>query len=224
MLWVVYWVFKLIRGKEGMGYGDFKLLAALGAWLGWQMLPLIVLLSSVVGCGDRHRARRFQGTRPQHSARIRPLSCDRRGVMAYFSASRSSRSTFRADVVATSSGITGGIGSGKSEVAKAFSSLGSRLLDADAVAHAFEPTQAGHRCHHRCIRFSESSYRRATSTARSCAAAHFPTSRRGARLEALLHPLIRGAHRSAKSAAWRGPYGVARRTAADGAWPGEPSG
>jgi leader peptidase (prepilin peptidase)/N-methyltransferase len=49
VLWTVYWLFKLIRGKEGMGYGDFKLLAAMGAWLGWQMLPLIVLLSSVVG-------------------------------------------------------------------------------------------------------------------------------------------------------------------------------
>ena len=48
-LWIVYWLFRLIRGKEGMGYGDFKLLAALGAWLGWQMLPLIILLSSVVG-------------------------------------------------------------------------------------------------------------------------------------------------------------------------------
>jgi leader peptidase (prepilin peptidase)/N-methyltransferase len=48
-LWIVYWLFKLIRGKEGMGYGDFKLLAALGAWMGWQMLPLIVLLSSLVG-------------------------------------------------------------------------------------------------------------------------------------------------------------------------------
>ena len=48
-LWSVYWIFKLVRGKEGMGYGDFKLLAALGAWLGWQMLPLIVLLSSVIG-------------------------------------------------------------------------------------------------------------------------------------------------------------------------------
>jgi leader peptidase (prepilin peptidase)/N-methyltransferase len=48
-LWTIYWLFKLIRGKEGMGHGDFKLLAALGAWLGWQMLPLIVLLSSVVG-------------------------------------------------------------------------------------------------------------------------------------------------------------------------------
>lgn len=48
-LWIVYWLFRLIRGKEGMGYGDFKLLAALGAWLGWQMLPLIILMSSVVG-------------------------------------------------------------------------------------------------------------------------------------------------------------------------------
>lgn len=48
-LWLVYWGFKLLTGKEGMGYGDFKLLGALGAWLGWQMLPLIILLSSVVG-------------------------------------------------------------------------------------------------------------------------------------------------------------------------------
>ena len=48
-LWTIYWLFKLIRGKEGMGYGDFKLLAGLGAWLGWQVLPVIVLLSSVVG-------------------------------------------------------------------------------------------------------------------------------------------------------------------------------
>ncbi|HYD80838.1 MAG TPA: A24 family peptidase [Paucimonas sp.] len=49
VLWAVYWVFKLTTGKEGMGYGDFKLLAALGAWLGWKMLPVIVLLSSLVG-------------------------------------------------------------------------------------------------------------------------------------------------------------------------------
>lgn len=48
-LWSIYWAFKLATGKEGMGYGDFKLLAALGAWLGWQMLPTIILLSSVVG-------------------------------------------------------------------------------------------------------------------------------------------------------------------------------
>lgn len=48
-LWSVYWGFKLTTGKEGMGFGDFKLLAALGAWLGWQMLPLTILLSSFVG-------------------------------------------------------------------------------------------------------------------------------------------------------------------------------
>ena len=48
-LWSVFWLFKLITGKEGMGHGDFKLLAALGAWLGWQQLPLIILLSSIVG-------------------------------------------------------------------------------------------------------------------------------------------------------------------------------
>ncbi len=48
-LWSVYWLFKLVTGKEGMGYGDFKLLAVFGALLGWQSLPLIILLSSVVG-------------------------------------------------------------------------------------------------------------------------------------------------------------------------------
>lgn len=48
-LWSVYWLFKLATGKEGMGYGDFKLLSAIGAWLGWQQLPLTILLSSVVG-------------------------------------------------------------------------------------------------------------------------------------------------------------------------------
>ncbi len=49
VLWSVYWGFKLATGKDGMGYGDFKLLAAIGAWLGWQMLPLVILLSAVVG-------------------------------------------------------------------------------------------------------------------------------------------------------------------------------
>ena len=48
-LWSVYWVFKLVTGKEGMGYGDFKLLGALGAWFGWQTVPVIILLSSFAG-------------------------------------------------------------------------------------------------------------------------------------------------------------------------------
>ena len=48
-LWSVFWLFKLLTGKEGMGHGDFKLLALFGAWLGWQYLPQIILLSSLVG-------------------------------------------------------------------------------------------------------------------------------------------------------------------------------
>jgi leader peptidase (prepilin peptidase)/N-methyltransferase len=48
-LWSVYWLFKLTTGKEGMGFGDFKLLAALGAWLGWQAILPIVLFASVLG-------------------------------------------------------------------------------------------------------------------------------------------------------------------------------
>ena len=49
ILWSIYWLFKLITGKEGMGYGDFKLLAAIGAWFGWQLLPAVILLSSLAG-------------------------------------------------------------------------------------------------------------------------------------------------------------------------------
>jgi len=49
VLWSIYHLFRLMTGKEGMGYGDFKLLAAMGAWMGWQVLPLVVLMSSVVG-------------------------------------------------------------------------------------------------------------------------------------------------------------------------------
>jgi len=48
-LWSIYWLFKLVTGKDGMGYGDFKLLAALGAWLGWQHLHIVILMSAVVG-------------------------------------------------------------------------------------------------------------------------------------------------------------------------------
>jgi leader peptidase (prepilin peptidase)/N-methyltransferase len=65
-LWSVYWLFKLLTGKEGMGYGDFKLFAALGAWLGWQMLLPIIVFSSavgaVVGIGILIRQRRGKDT------------------------------------------------------------------------------------------------------------------------------------------------------------------
>jgi leader peptidase (prepilin peptidase)/N-methyltransferase len=49
VLWSIFWLFKIIRGKEGMGYGDFKLLAAIGAWFGWKLLPAVILLSSTLG-------------------------------------------------------------------------------------------------------------------------------------------------------------------------------
>src|SRR5690606_19240933 len=49
LLWSVYWLFRLVTGKEGMGFGDFKLLAAIGAWFGWTALPAVILLASVVG-------------------------------------------------------------------------------------------------------------------------------------------------------------------------------
>ncbi|MCI1004596.1 A24 family peptidase [Herbaspirillum sp. C7C8] len=49
LLWLIFWIFKLATGKEGLGYGDFKLMAALGAWLGWQALPLVLLLASALG-------------------------------------------------------------------------------------------------------------------------------------------------------------------------------
>lgn len=48
-LWSIYWLFKLVTGKEGMGYGDFKLLAVIGAWFGWQLLPAVILLNSILG-------------------------------------------------------------------------------------------------------------------------------------------------------------------------------
>ncbi len=73
VLWSIYWLFKLIRGKEGMGYGDFKLLAALGAWLGWKALAAD--RPAVVGGrrGRRHRADPVQGARPSGPARLRAL-------------------------------------------------------------------------------------------------------------------------------------------------------
>jgi leader peptidase (prepilin peptidase)/N-methyltransferase len=48
-LWFIYWLFKFMTGKEGMGYGDFKLLAAIGAWFGWQLLPAVIFLASLLG-------------------------------------------------------------------------------------------------------------------------------------------------------------------------------
>ena len=83
-LWLVYWLFKLIRGKEGMGYGDFKLLAAIGAWLGWQMLPLIVLLSSVVGAAIGISLVVFKGRDHQTPLAFGPYLAIAGGIALFF--------------------------------------------------------------------------------------------------------------------------------------------
>jgi leader peptidase (prepilin peptidase)/N-methyltransferase len=83
-LCLVYLLFKLIRGKEGMGYGDFKLLAALGAWLGWQMLPLIVLLSSVVGAAIGSSLVVFKGRDHQTPLAFGPYLAIAGGIALFF--------------------------------------------------------------------------------------------------------------------------------------------
>jgi len=83
-LWTIYWLFKLIRGKEGMGHGDFKLLGALGAWLGWQVLPVIVLLSSVVGAAIGITLIVFKGRDNQLPLAFGPYLAIAGGVALFF--------------------------------------------------------------------------------------------------------------------------------------------
>jgi leader peptidase (prepilin peptidase)/N-methyltransferase len=74
-LWSVFWLFKLLTGKDGIGHGDFKLLALLGAWGGWQILPLTILLSSLVGrlSGDSAAAAQAKTSTPMPFGPIWPL-------------------------------------------------------------------------------------------------------------------------------------------------------
>ena len=76
-LWSVYKLFKLVTGKEGMGYGDFKLLAAIGAWLGWQLLPVVILLSAVVGSIVGIALIAFGGRSSQTRHSVRAVPCGR---------------------------------------------------------------------------------------------------------------------------------------------------
>ena len=76
-LWSVYKLFKLVTGKEGMGYGDFKLLAAIGAWLGWQLLPVVILLSAVVGSIVGIALIAFGGRSSQTADSVRAVPCGR---------------------------------------------------------------------------------------------------------------------------------------------------
>ena len=138
-LWSVYWLFKLITGKEGMGYGDFKLFAALGAWLGWGMLLPIIVFASGVGAmfGIVVMIRQRKGRDTQlafgpflaiagwlalvagHDIVTRYLS--------FFGPASNDMARFRI-------GLTGGIACGKSTVANLFAALGVTLVDTDLLA------------------------------------------------------------------------------------------
>src|SRR5258708_35634540 len=84
VLWAVHWLFRLVRGVEGMGYGDFKLLAALGAWLGWAALPQIVVIAAVCrAVGGLWAAWRGR-TRLEEPLAVRPFLPARRAVSRFF--------------------------------------------------------------------------------------------------------------------------------------------
>ena len=158
-LWSVYWAFKLLTGKEGMGYGDFKLFGALGAWMGWQMLPLILLLSAftgaVVGIALIVAAR----PRPQHPDPVRPLPrrrrldradvgpADRRRLPRRLPGSvaepaRRPRAMTSPTQRPFRVALTGGIASGKTTVADLFAALGVPVIDTDVIAReVVEPGQ-----------------------------------------------------------------------------------
>ncbi len=137
-LWSINAAFRLIRGMDGMGYGDFKMTAAAGAFVGWKYLFLVILLSSVVGlvvrpaADDRRAARLGRGVQVP----FRPLHRDRGGRRAAVGAGDpGGRSRAAPVLMRLVVGLTGGIGSGKSAAADAFGKLGATVVDTDAIAH-----------------------------------------------------------------------------------------
>ena len=160
-LWSIYWLFKLITGKEGMGYGDFKFLAALGAWMGASALLPIVLLSSLIGAivggaflairgHDRATPIPFGpfiaaagwawfvwGPVPASLSLYQLFAPRARSARCYPSINMSSVPRERS---AFAVALTGGIASGKSAVARHFEQAGVPLFDADRVAHSLVQT------------------------------------------------------------------------------------
>ncbi len=205
-LWTVYWLFKLIRGKEGMGYGDFKLLAALGAWLGWQLLPLIVLMSSIVGAVIGITLVVFKGRDHNIPLAFGPYLAIAGAIALFFgpNADADLLSGMNAPLVI---GLTGGIGSGKSEVTRAFAARGVEFADADLAAHALTargaPGFAGV-----VAEFGPQTVDAAGELDRTWLRRRvFADADARARLEAILHPLIH-AYLERAVAAWTGAYGL----------------
>ena len=143
-LWSVYWLFKLITGKEGMGFGDFKLLATLGAWLGWQMLPVIILLSSVVGAVLGIALLSLQGKGRNTSIPFGPYLAAAGWIAMFWGQDilwrvyglcrpviSKETAVFMSKVII---GLSGGIGSGKTAVSDRFAAKGIDVGDADVIA------------------------------------------------------------------------------------------
>ena len=181
-LWVVYHLFRLLTGKEGMGYGDFKLLAALGAWLGWQMLLLVILLSAFTGAVVGGALILFRGRDHKIPMPYGPYLAD--GGLDRADVGRHNRQLVSApcrriiDAMTDSThapplliALTGGIASGKSAVAEEFAKLGVPVLDTDQIARdvvAPGTPALGQLVASSGRRFST---RTAGSTARTCASA-----------------------------------------------------
>ena len=213
-LWSVYWLFKLTTGKEGMGYGDFKLLAALGAWLGWQMIVPILLLASVIGAvvgiamklGSTLREGRYVPFGPfLAGAGIAVMLVGAPAVLRWLG--------WSCDRVVRI-GLTGGIGSGKSTVAhagRAGRAAGRHRRDRPRPHRARRRRAAGAG---RTSSGRTSSAPTARSTAPACARWCSRTRRRRRKLEAVLHPMIGAESRAAGSGGRRAPGGRVRCSAA----------
>ncbi len=147
-LWLIYHLFRLLTGKEGMGYGDFKLLAAIGAWLGWKMLLPTILFSAAVGAVSGIRILLDAEERALHPDLVRPIP--RGGRLAdadvgprgrgrlpgalrppAMNPGARKRSTRRRLLRV---GLTGGIASGKTTVSRLFEALGVPVIDTDVLA------------------------------------------------------------------------------------------
>ncbi len=141
-LWSVYWLFKLTTGKEGMGFGDFKLLAALGAWLGWKMILPIVLGASIIGAlvGIGMKMSAALARRPLRPVRAVPRRrraggpVRRPGARPRLAALVLTRPRRALVMKPLRIGLTGGIGSGKSTVGAILAGLGAVVIDTDLIA------------------------------------------------------------------------------------------
>ena len=193
-----------------MGFGDFKLLAALGAWTGWQMLPVVIVVSAGAGRGDRRRSRsgyrqERDATRASPSARTSPLG----GIVGAALGPRGGHRLARALPGVIAIGLTGGIGSGKSHGRRRASpALGADVVDTDEISRGLTGPAGGAMPALRAA-FGDALRRARTarSTARPCARSpsRIPARARGSNRSCIPRSAPRPI---ARLAAARGPYAV----------------